>query len=198
MRALPFFMLLSRTACRPVSPMCELHQFTASFHPDQLSSPFHSCARCIQEQKSIRGSACLPIHTSARDASTEWHDHHRWHVLPIHTSARDASRIALSGLERGWFPIHTSARDASVERGNPLGSTDSQSILPREMHRGLMNELGGVKHLPIHTSARDASANISKKMDCMYGIHVHNYTLSSVIAAMRSVNAYALCYALSI
>ena len=71
MRALPFFMLLSRTAGRPVSPMRELHQLTAPLHPDQLSSPFHSCARCITGGVLMERTGYPPRSTPARDASAK-------------------------------------------------------------------------------------------------------------------------------
>ena len=156
MRALPFFMLLSRMACRPVSPMRELHQLTAPFHPDQLSFPFHSCARCITQPLLRRWKTMLPIHTSARDASEAGRVQQDRSALPIHTSARDASPSGQPALaprcspnpyfrarcicgevihtEGSWLPIHTSARDASLPRILEKLMRRSQSILPREMH----------------------------------------------------------------
>ena len=91
MRALPFFMLLSRTAGRPVSPMRELHQLTASFHPDQLSSPFHSCARCIYARLLYTGKADAPRSTPARDASIKEDKSNGTTDPPRSTPARDAS-----------------------------------------------------------------------------------------------------------
>ncbi len=141
MRALPFFILTNRTACRPVSPMRELHQLTAPFHPDQLSSPFHSCARCIRREFCDRCRRACSQSILPREMHPDIADQRALRVAPNpYFRARCISTIG-GTRHVSLLPIHTSARDASCARHHHLA----------------------VVALPIHTSARDASANISKK-----------------------------------